>query len=81
MSCLIGQSLQERYRTAAVAWARCNRPIDAARCEDEHDRALLDFVKHKQACRDCLSDQLIQQCCLQENEYGGGIARIELRGS
>lgn len=57
MSCLTGQNLQERYRTAAVEWAKFwNQPADAARCEAAHDNALLDFVKHKQACRDCLSD-------------------------
>jgi hypothetical protein len=62
MSCLIGQSLEVRYRTAAVEWARCrNLPNDAARLEAEHDKALLDSAKHKQACPECLSDEWVQQ--------------------
>jgi hypothetical protein len=68
MSCLIAQSLEERYRTAAVEWARCrNLPKEVARLEAEHDKALLDSAKHKQACPECLSDEWVQQICLQEN--------------
>jgi CheY-like chemotaxis protein len=55
--CSIGQSLRERYRVAATAWARPdNSPSDAAGFEAEHDQALLHFVKHKQHCPDCLSE-------------------------
>jgi hypothetical protein len=75
MSCLFGQSLQERYRTAAVEWARrCDRLSVGALIEAEHDKALLDFVRHKRTCFECLSDD---PPCSPEFDWPFGEIRLE----
>ncbi len=57
MPCNIALRLRRRYRNAAVTWGDAKTLEDYAEREQDHDRALLEFVSHKQSCPDCVSDE------------------------